>query len=212
MNAHYIAYKNFNDHNFYKVTPACRQSCIKLKLATLSMALYLIPAVPSHAYAVNKDVRVVKATTLDLYSPNRALLSITIPNVSSKGTQLSVTKTADEIEQDCRMRKFEESFLGNALSQEEQSFFYPVFNQLADSLKKLPVTGQHVPVGRMDGTVTFNLLLPKHILLTVSKAAYQHNTEDVMFSISVNKRILMVERMSLEELMDRVNNTLNELA
>lgn len=214
MNAHYSEYIKQNENrDFYNVVPASKRNYSCVRLAALSATLYF-SAVTSVTSAYQADsTKVVQHEFIDgIMSPNTSSLVLSFTYPTSE-TKLSITKTAEEIHQDKVFSSFEASFMSNDLTSVEYEYFYPVFNQLANSLKVLPSLGNHVSISRDDGTVMYNILLPNNVLLTISKAAYQMNkTNDVMFSISVNKRMLVVDRMPIDELVKCVLDTINELA
>lgn len=125
---------------------------------------------------------------------------------------LKVYRVAEKNRQDEIMMRFFISFEENNMTEEEKALYSPLFKQMADKLKALPVENEHVTVGRQDGTVTFYLYLGKELLLTVSKAVSQLTTDEVMFSISLNKKVMVVDRMHIAELLKRIEKTYSELA
>lgn len=125
---------------------------------------------------------------------------------------LKVYRVAEKSRQNEIMMRFCTSFEENNMTEEEKTIYTPLFQKMADDLKVLPVESEHVDIGRQDGTVTFYLYLGKNLLLTVSKAVSQLITDDVMFSVSLNKKVMVVDRMPITELLTCIENTYSELA
>ena len=125
---------------------------------------------------------------------------------------LKVFRVTEKSRQDEVFIRFRSSFEENNVSEVEREFYTPLFKQMADKLKALPVENEHVTIGRQDSTVTFYLYLGKNLLLSVSKAISQIATDDVMFSVSLNKKVVVVDRLPVDELITRIEKTYSELA
>ncbi len=128
------------------------------------------------------------------------------------GVKLKFHRVDEKGRQDEIFRRLYLSFEENNMTHDENDYYYPTFRQMADELKTLPVENEHVAIDHQDGTITFFLYLGKGLLLTVSKAAVQPvNDNDIMFSIALNKKVMVVDRMSFYELKKKVEKTYSEL-
>ena len=174
-----------------------------------SISLFTFPV-------ANQEYTIETAQNTSKGSPFRLNLNIDYGhqiNITDAGRSvLKVINVAGKIRQDEVFMRFSSSFEENNMSEVEREFYTPLFKQMADKLKALPVESEHVTIGRQDGTVTFYLYLGKNLLLTVSKAVSQLATDDVMFSVSLKKKVMVVDRLPVDELITCIEKTYSELA
>ena len=167
-------------------------------------------------HVANQEYTIETAQNTTKGSPFRLNLNIDYGhqiNLKDVGNPvLKGFRATGKIRQDEVFMRFCASFEKNNMSEVERELYIPLFKQMAEKLKVLPVENEHVTIGRQDGTVTFYLYLGKNLLLSVSKAISQIATDDVMFSVSLNKKVVVVDRLPVDELITRIEKTYSELA
>lgn len=110
-----------------------------------------------------------------------------------------------------RMDKLRESFYANFdEKQSDIDRFAPMFKEMANKLSVLKIDYSFVDVSRKKSMIDFNLNLEEGIFLSVAKSI-EESSEDVMFTIARNQKILVIDEMPLSDLVGRVVNVTKQL-
>lgn len=93
----------------------------------------------------------------------------------------------------------------------ESEKYFPVFQKIANSLKGLYIKKSFVDINKNKGLVDFSINLGNHIVLTIGKSIETLTDDNVMFTLSYQGDLEVVDTLSLHELIKRVDNIQMEL-
>lgn len=189
---------SFNNYKSIKITDSSL-----IKIATLSLFLSVSP-VPVEAY----NYATSNTENANKYNSENCDSWIDVPD---ENITLGIQQNSEQIKQNEIKTKFTKSYLENDLATDERTLYTNVFSFLADKLKVLPVKEEHVTVNRIDDTVTFYTYLGKKMLLSVSKGVSDIKDKEVMFSISLNRKVVLIDQMNIDELIESVRKSLQEI-
>ena len=107
--------------------------------------------------------------------------------------------------------KLYKSFLENFNdSQDDVEHFEPLFMNIAGELKRLNICSAFVDVSRKKNLIDFNLNLENGLFLSVASNVGEP-TNDVMFSLALNHKPLVVDVMPLGEVVERTIEVMRQI-
>lgn len=106
-----------------------------------------------------------------------------------------------------RQKMLDDSFEA-AFNDEKADYemFFPTFEQLKASVRKLDFKGCFVDVSRSRERVNFNLSFNGGLFVSLAKTVDSTESNDVMFSISRNKRKIIISQMDVDELIEKIKD------
>lgn len=104
-------------------------------------------------------------------------------------------------------KTFEEHFTQDA---SDKILYESVFSSIAESICDLDMCGSYVDVSRIQKLVDFNVCLQKDVFLSVAKRIDQKDNNNVMFSLSHENRVILVDQMDLNTLMFKIKQMLSD--
>ena len=183
----------------------------KLQLSRLSVSLYVL-SIPMTTYSLSNDVaqelssHQIVDTCVSYYD---GCVDLQLPGIEGN-IFLSTLQTSEQIEQKMTYKRLLQSYRENVKSTDDVSY-YNIFSKLAEELKILPIQSELVSISHIDETINFTLYLGKKMMLSVAKAISQQENDHVMFSIALEKNILVVDRMPLHLLVEKVKDVYSKI-
>ena len=103
-------------------------------------------------------------------------------------------------------RMLEESFL-ESLSEKtcDKECFTSVFEQLGNRIQKLDFKGCFVDVSQVRNRINFNLVFDGGLFISIAKTIDSIDSDEVMFSISRNKKKIIISQMNVDDLMEKIS-------
>ena len=104
-------------------------------------------------------------------------------------------------------KSFSESFND---SQDDVERFEPLFMKIANELKCLNICSAFVDVSRKKNLIDFNLNLENGLFLSVASNV-EEPTDDVMFSLAMNHKTIVINMMPLKEVVERTIEIMSQI-
>lgn len=88
----------------------------------------------------------------------------------------------------------------------ESEKYFPVFQEIANSIKGLYIKKSFVDINKKKGLVDFSINLGNHVVLTIGKSIETLTDDYVMFTLSYQGDLEVADTLPLTELIKRVDN------
>jgi len=95
-------------------------------------------------------------------------------------------------------------------SQDDIEHFEPLFMKIANELKCLNICSAFVDVSRKKNLIDFNLNLENGLFLSVASNVGEL-TDDVMFSLALNHKTLVIDVMNLKDVVERTIEVMRQI-